>query len=115
LALRALREGAHQSVEYSQAGGRVDCLAQEASREASVQIHSLAAGEDLAGYGQGSGLGASCDTFTGELNADLDHIDRLNDGGGNHATDTAIDERKRGTDEGCVEEVGGDSSRVVSS
>lgn len=92
----------HQGVKDAQAGSGVDGLSEEASGETSVQVHSLAAGDDLSSDRQGGGLGASCRSLAGELDADLDHVDGLNDRSGHHTADATIDKRQGGPHDGRV-------------
>ncbi|KAI6753339.1 hypothetical protein HG531_005508 [Fusarium graminearum] len=90
---------AHQCVEHAQAGGGVK---------------ELSAGDDLSSDSQGTGLGASGSSLASELDANLDHVDRLDDCGGYHAGNASVDEGEGGPHERCVKKVIGNSGRVAS-
>lgn len=112
LLLGAGAELAHEGVEEAQAGRGVDSLAEETSGQAGIEVECLAASENFSCDGQGSGLRAAGDTLAGKLDADLDHVDGLDDGGGDHATDTAVDEGQSRPHQRGVEEVVGDGDGV---
>ena len=98
-------EGVLEGVEEAETGGCVDGLTQEAGGYAGVEVEEFALGEDVAGYGQRSGLGAGAYTLAGELEAHFDHVDGLDAGGCEHTGETAIDEREGGARVGVVEKV----------
>lgn len=105
-------EGCHECVEEAETSGGVYCLAQEPGRQAGVQIHDLAAGDDVSGDGERSGPGTAGAAFPGKLNPNLDHVDWLDDGGGDHAAEPAIDEGQGSSHVWSVEEVVGDGHSV---
>jgi len=82
----------HERLEEAHSRGGVDGLSEEAGRQAGVEVHDAAGGYDLAGDAQGSGLGAGLDALAGQLQADFDHVNGLDDGRGDHAGGSAVDE-----------------------
>lgn len=75
----------HEGVEEAYSRRRVDGLAEQARAEARVQVHDFAAGDDVPEDGDGGWFGARFDALAGELEADFDHVDGLDDGGCCHA------------------------------
>ena len=65
-------------------------------------------GDDVSGDGERGGSGPRFDALAGELEADFDHVDGLDAGGGGHAGEAAVDEGQGGAGVGVVEEGGGD-------
>ncbi len=112
LLLRSHAELLHEGVEEAESCRGVDGLAKEAGAEAGVEVEDLALGNDVAGDGDGSGLGAGPRALAGELEADLDHVDGLDDCGGHHAGNAAVDEGKGAAHEGGMEEVGLDRDGI---
>lgn len=101
-------------VEETHAGSRVSCLAQQAGRQALVQRAEAVLGNDVLGdrqlrRGEGEGT-VGIDTLSAtatcgfthraplgaQLDANLDHINGLDDAGGAHAGQTAVHEGLHG-------------------
>ena len=95
------------SVKETQPGGCVDGLAEQAGGKAGVQIEDFTAGDDVACYLDGGGPRARLDTFAGKLEANLDHINGLDDRGGCHAGKSAVDKGEGGAGGGVMEDEGG--------
>ena len=97
----------HEGVEEADAGGCVHGLTQEACAETRVQVHDSAGGYDVPKDADGRGFGPGFDPFAGKLEADLDHVHGLDDGGGRHAREAAVYKGQSSAHERRVQEVGG--------
>jgi len=82
---RADVEALHECVEEAQARGGVDGLSEEARAKAGVEVCDFAGGDDVLEDADGGGFGAGFGALAGELEADFDHVDGLDDGGCCHA------------------------------
>lgn len=113
LGLGSRGHGAHEGVEEAQAGSGIDGLSEKTGGETGVEVKDLAVGHDLSSDREGRGPGTGCGTLAGELDADLDHVDGLDNTGGNHAADAAVDKGEGSLDEGRPQEVGGNDTRLA--
>ena len=101
----ALGQGFAEGVEEAQTRGGVDGLAQETRGQAGVEIADLPGGNDIASDAERTRFGARPGALTGQLQADLDHVDGLDDGGSRHASQTPVRKGKNGTSVGVMEEI----------
>lgn len=106
-------ESSHEGIEDAQAGSGVNSLAEKTGGQTSVQVQKPSAGDNLSSDSDGTGLGASCSSLAGELDADLDHVDGLNNSGGDHAAETTVDEWKGSLGQRRSQQVLGDSNGVA--
>lgn len=111
--LGSLLERSHEGVEDAQAGSGVDGLSEKTSGQTSVQVQNTSTSNDLSSDSDGAGLGARGSSLAGELDADLDHIDGLDNSGGNHAAEAAVDERKGSLGQRRSQKVLGDGNGVA--
>ena len=83
------RQARHERVEEAQARRRVHSLAEQTSRQSSVEIHEFARGEKRARHAERGWFGTVANALAGELEADFDHVDGLDHGRCGHAGEAA--------------------------
>jgi len=82
-------------------------LPEQTCGEASVEIHHLPLGDDVAGDLEGGGARAGLEAFAGELEAHFYHIDWLDAGCGRHAGEAAVYKGEGGAEVGVLQQGAG--------